>query len=396
MAAEVLASAGLPVTLYEQKKSPGRKLLIAGRGGLNLTHTEALPTFLSRYREAASFLEPALENFTPEDLRAWCNGLGQPTFVGTSGRVFPESFKATPLLRAWLARLESLGVTFKFSHRWLGWHKDGTLIFTDASANEHRIQAHAALLALGGASWPHLGSDGTWTSHLDAPIRPWQPSNCGFRCPWSDIFREKFSGHPVKSIVLHCAGQKLRSEMMITNQGVEGSGIYALSADLREIIRQNGSACLTLDLRPDMSQEDLNRRLQTRGRLSFGNYLRKATGLSDVAAGLVMEKREARLLAPNQLAALIKNYPLTLDAPFDIARAISSAGGLRLEAVDPDYMLKRKPGVFVAGEMLDWEAPTGGYLLQASFSTAVFAAQGLMRWLRSADLPVPASGSHNG
>jgi uncharacterized flavoprotein (TIGR03862 family) len=386
MAAEVLANAGVAVTVFDHKPSPGRKFLLAGRGGLNLTHSEPLEPFLKRYGEAAGSLTPAIEAFPPDALRAWCEGLGQPVFTGTSGRIFPKSFKATPLLRAWLARLEGLGVSFRFHHRWTGWDIHDRPVF-DHQGERVAVDTGATILALGGASWPRLGSDGGWTAILekqDIAVAPLRPANCGFTVGWSAPFAEKFAGAPVKPVRLSFAWRSLQGEFVITQSGLEGSAIYALSSLLRPEIESKGKAILTLDLRPGLSQVELAKRLSTpRGRESFSNYLRKAAGLSPVAIGLLRETAGpgAQNALPDKLAALIKAADVFLLSPAPIDRAISSAGGIAFDELDPYLMLNKRPGTFAAGEMLDWEAPTGGYLLQASFSTGVRAAQGALFWL---------------
>jgi hypothetical protein len=387
MAAETLAAAGLPVTVYERKPTLGRKFLMAGRGGLNLTHSENIETFMTRYGSAAARLRPAIENFPPAALRMWCEGLGQPTFVGTSGRVFPKSLKASPLLRAWQIRLSELGVTFVFQRRWLGWNSAGELVFTNADGKMETVAPAVAVLALGGASWPKLGSDGGWVEILQQqkiPVTPLRPANCGFAVAWSEIFRSRFGGQPLKPVTLSFAGKTIQGEVMVTEKGIEGGAIYALSASLRNEIEKNGSAILTLDLRPGVSSTALVQRLSApRGTLSFSNFLRKKGGLSPAAVALTREigGKDVQNISPSALAALIKALPLKLEASFPLDRAISTAGGIRLDALDDHFMLKNKPGVFAVGEMLDWEAPTGGYLLQATFSTAVWAAQGVVKWV---------------
>lgn len=383
MAAELMAAAGHRVTVYDRMPSPGRKLLIAGRGGLNLTHSEPLEQFIARYGAAAEWLAPSIRAFPPEALRAWCEGLGQETFVGSSGRVFPKSMKAVQLLRAWLQRLEKLGVTYVPRHRWLGWEGDA-LRFSDATGNEVRVTADATLLALGGASWPRLGSDGAWTEILAAQgvaVAPLRPSNGGVIVPWSDYFGSRFAGAPLKPVAVTHAGITRQGEAMVTAQGLEGGVLYALSAALREAIDAQGSAAITLDLRPAMTRDALTQKLQAapRASKSLSTYLQKM-GFAPMAIALLREVTPPEQLATMQAAALaarLKALPLILTATMGIARAISSAGGIACTEVDAQFQLKAKPGVFVAGEMLDWEAPTGGYLLQACFSTAVMAAQGI-------------------
>lgn len=383
MAAEILANAGQKVTIYEQKPSMGRKFLMAGRGGLNITHSEDLEKFLTRYGSAEEKLTPHIQNFTPQDLQKWCADLGEKTFIGSSGRVFPESFKTSPLLRAWIKRLEEQGVEFKMRSVWQGWDDQNRSVI-----NQTPIEADAIILALGGASWPKLGSDGKWVDILkknNIEITRLRPANCGFEVAWSDIFRDRFAGTPLKSVTLSFKDKTIQGEIMINTHGVEGGAIYALSAPLRDEIEQQGQAILNLDLRPGLTLEELTKRLQKpRQRQSLTTYLQKAAALSPVAIGLLMELPERKELndyKPEKLAALIKYFSLKLTAPFSIERAISTAGGISWDAFDKNFMLKNKPGVFIAGEMLDWEAPTGGYLLQATFSTAIAAANGALNWL---------------
>ncbi|MBI3440535.1 MAG: TIGR03862 family flavoprotein [Proteobacteria bacterium] len=383
MAAEIIATAGLPVTVYERKPTLGRKFLMAGRGGLNLTHSENLDTFMMRYGAAAGRLRPAIENFSPADLRAWCEGLGQPTFIGTSGRIFPESFKASPMLRAWKVRLDQLGVKFVFQRQWMGWSDAGQLNFTTPEGKTEHIKADATILALGGASWPRLGSDGSWVEILkqyNIAVTPLRPANCGFIVAWSEIFQSRFAGQPLKPVTLSFGGCIAQGEMVITANGLEGSALYALSAALRDEIDKSGATMLMLDLRPGLSSAALANRLSApRGTLSFSNFLRKAGGLSPVAVGLVREigDKNVQNLSPSSLTALIKAMPIRLEASFSLDRAISTAGGIVLDGLNDHFMLKNRPGVYAVGEMLDWEAPTGGYLLQASFSTAVMAAKAI-------------------
>ena len=375
MAAEVLASAGVAVTVYDRMQSVGRKFLMAGRGGLNLTHSEPLDRFLARYGSARDWLEPAIRAFPPEALMAWCEGLGQPVFKGSSGRIFPRAMKASPLLRAWLARLASLGVTFRQRHTWLGWSDDGASRFDRGAA----VRPDATVLALGGGSWPRLGSDGGWTALFPGAVAPLRPSNCGFTVGWSDHFRGRFPGQPLKRIALRFGDAEQRGEAMVTADGIEGGAIYALSGRLRDAIEADGSATVLVDLRPDLAFPALAERLSAprRGQ-SLSTALRKLAGLSPVAIGLV---QEALHNGGGDIASLIKALPVRLLAVRPIERAISSAGGIRRDAVDARFMLRDRPGVFVAGEMLDWEAPTGGYLLQADFSTGVAAARGALAWL---------------
>lgn len=391
MAAEVLARAGVAVTVYDRMPSVGRKFLMAGRGGLNLTHSEELAAFLARYGETDPRLIRAVEAFPPEALRAWCEGLGEPTFVGSSGRVFPKAMKASPLLRAWLRRLADLNVRFATRHRWTGWHEHGPLRFTN-DAEIVTAAADVTILALGGASWPRLGADGGWTDLLAAEgvsIAPLQAANCGFRAGWSEPFR-RFAGEPLKRIAVSAQGRTERGEAMITKDGLEGGAIYALSRALRTAIAREGKAALTIDLRPDVSADALaDRFAATPAKQTLSNRLRKTAKLTPAAIGLLHEAIAARgsklaRLDAWALAALIKAAPVTLIGVQPVVTAISTAGGLRFDALDAHFMIKTKPGVFVAGEMLDWEAPTGGYLLQACFATANAAARGALAWLRSA------------
>ncbi|MDF1585301.1 BaiN/RdsA family NAD(P)/FAD-dependent oxidoreductase [Marinimicrococcus flavescens] len=386
MAAELLASSGVHVEIFERMPSPARKFLLAGRGGLNLTHSEPLPAFLERYGPAASRFSPAIEAFTPADLRAWSEGLGMPTFTGSSGRVFPESFKASPLLRAWLGRLGALGVELHARYCFQGWDEDGRLLFTGPSGERLSREADATLLAMGGASWPRLGSTGGWAGRLASrgvAIAPLRPANCGFETRWSAHFIERFAGQPVKPAALSFAGQRVRGEPVVTAQGIEGGAVYALAALLREAIAARGEAVLELDLRPELEAAELARRLaKAPARHSMASRLRKAAGLSPVAAGLLRELAGPELPGePEDLAARIKALPLRLHATRPIERAISTAGGIVLDELDERFMLRRLPGTFAAGEMLDWEAPTGGYLLQACFSTGAAAARGMLAWL---------------
>lgn len=389
MAAETLAMAGNAVTVYERMPSVGRKFLLAGRGGLNLTHGEPLERLLGRYGGAEPHLAGAIKAFPPEALRRWSEELGQETFIGSSGRVFPVAMKASPLLRAWLRRLAGLGVGFQLRHRWLGWAANGALRF-ETPDGEVSECVNAIVLALGGASWPQLGSDGSWTGVLaeaGVALAPLQPANCGFIVDWSEIFAHRFEGAPLKNVRLSVGDLSLAGEMLITRTGLQGTGIYALAAPLREMIAATGEAILRIDLRPQVTREALERQLSTpRGRQSLSNVLRKATKLTPPAVGLLHEAALGEgtplgALPPSRLAALIKALPVRLTATAPIARAISTAGGVAFAALDGHFMLKDRPGVFACGEMLDWEAPTGGYLLQACFATGIAAARGAERWL---------------
>lgn len=391
MAAEVLAQGGAGVTVYDAMPSAGRKFLMAGRGGLNLTHSEPLADFLARYREAMPHLRAAVEAFLPDALRDWSAGLGQPTFVGSSGRVFPKTFKASPLLRAWLRRLDASGVQFAFRHRWTGWDAERRLQF-QAPDGPLAVAASATVLALGGASWPRLGSDGSWVGLLAAKgiaVSKLRPANSGFTVAWSDVFRDRFEGQPLKGVALTIGAHTVRGEAMITRAGIEGGAIYALSAELREAVLGLGQATLTIALRPDLSAEALTTRLSgNRGKQSLANFLRKAAQLSPVGIGLMQEAaiasgRPLATLSPAELAHLINAIPVQLTGVAPIERAISTAGGIAFDELDDHFMLRKLPGVFAAGEMLDWEAPTGGYLLQASFATGAAAGRGALAWLAS-------------
>jgi len=389
MAAEVLAQRGAGVTVYDAMPSAGRKFLMAGRGGLNLTHSEALPEFLTRYGDAQPLLATAIEAFPPENLRAWSEGLGQPTFIGSSGRVFPTAFKASPLLRAWLRRLDAMGVQLALRHRWTGWNDEGHLLFQTPDGRLV-VDARATVLALGGASWPRLGSNGAWVERLAAKgvaISPLRPANCGFTVAWSEIFRDRFEGQPLKGIALSFGPHTVRGEVIITRAGLEGGALYALAARLREAISSSGQATLRMALRPDLAMQDLMVRLsRPRGRQSLSNFLRKAAHLSPAAIGLLQEAAIASgaplsSLSSASLAGLINDVPVELNGVAPIARAISTAGGISFDELDADFMIRRLPGIFAAGEMLDWEAPTGGYLLQASFATGAAAGRGALKYL---------------
>ena len=389
MAAEVLAQGGAGVTVYDAMASAGRKFMMAGRGGLNLTHSEPLPAFLTRYGKTTPQLIAAIEAFPPDALRQWSEALGQPTFVGSSGRVFPRAFKASPLLRAWLRRLDAMGVQIALRHRWTGWDENGHLLFQTADG-QRVVEAPATVLALGGASWPRLGSDAAWVEILAAKgvtITPLKPANCGFTVAWSDVFRDRFEGQPLKGVALSFGRYTVRGEAIITRTGIEGGAIYALAAELREAILSSGQATLHIALRPDLEINDLIKRLSApKGKQTLSNWLRKAAQLSPVGIGLLQEAAIAlgaslSSLSPENLAGLINAVPIRLDGVAPIARAISTAGGIAFDELDAGFMIRRLPGVFAAGEMLDWEAPTGGYLLQASFATGAAAGRGALKWL---------------
>jgi hypothetical protein len=386
IAAERLAEAGHAVTLYERMPSPARKFLLAGRGGLNLTHSEPLESFLERYGPGRALLEPAIRAFPPQALRDWADGLGAASFVGSSGRVFPQAMKASPLLRAWLGRLDRLGVRLATGRLWTGWDEDGALRLTLREGGSERVRPRATLLALGGASWPRLGSDGGWQAILAAKavaVAPLRPANAGFTADWSPIMRERFAGQPLKRIALSFAGRQVMGEAMIDAGGIEGGAVYALSGALREAIAREGAAELVIDLRPDLGEAELATRLtKRRSGETLSNHLRKAAGLAPVAVAVLREAVGGALPnEPDALAGLIKAAPLRLTGTAPLARAISTAGGVMAGEIDEDFMLKRLPGVFAAGEMLDWEAPTGGYLLQGCFATGVAAARGIARFL---------------
>lgn len=389
-AAERLRAAGLEVDLYEAKGSPGRKFLIAGKGGLNLTHSDARPLFDSRYREQAGEVGRWLDGFDAQALRDWAADLGVETYVGSSGRVFPVDRKAAPLLRGWVRRLKEQGVRLHVNHRWCGWASDGALRFNTEDGHLD-VHADATVLALGGGSWPHLGSDGAWVAPLQAhgvDIAPLQAANCGFDVDWTPLFAQRNAGAPLKPVVAHwidLTGQprSLQGECVASDYGIEGSLIYALAADLRETINRKGCAPLWLDLAPGRDEArllaDLSR--PRKGR-SFGEHLRRQAGVDAVKAALVFEhlgKDAGQDLAA--VAATLKRLPLKLLRPRPMADVISTAGGVRLDALDAGLMLRALPGVFCAGEMLDWEAPTGGYLLTACYASGLRAAEGVIQWL---------------
>lgn len=384
MAAEEMARAGFAVTIYERMPSPARKLLMAGRGGLNLTHSEPLAAFMMRYGAAASTLTPMIEAFTPEALRGWSELLGEPTFTGSSGRVFPKSFKASPLLRIWLRRLDAAGVVLKTRHSFTGFDAEGLPILVDGTGTRVAERAQVHVFALGGGSWPRLGADGSWLALFRArgiEVRDLVPANCGFELAWSEHFVSRFAGKPLKPLRLSFGAQAVRGEAMVTREGLEGGAIYALSAPLREAIAAHGEALLLADLHPDLDRATLALRLgRPRNGQSMSSFLRKAAGLSPQAVALLREACGVMPVEAEALAGLIKQVPLRLLAPRPLDRAISSAGGVALSGVDAGLMLKQAPGLFVCGEMLDWEAPTGGYLLQASFATGHVAGCAAARW----------------
>ena len=369
MAAEVLARAGHHVTVAEARPSPARKFLMAGKSGLNLTRDDPFERLLDAYGAAAPTLRTALAAFGPDAVQDWARGLGQPVFTGSSGRVFPTAMKASPLLRAWLGRLDGLGVTLHRRWRWTGWN-DGFAF--DTPGGPRRLRPRVAVLACGGASWARLGSDGAWTGLVgDLPLAPFRPANMGFIVAWSDHMARHF-GAPVKNVGLRAGDAAARGEFVISRHGVEGGGIYALSRPLRE------GATLTLDLVPDLPLAAVRARLaRPRGKASLANHLRKALRLDPVKQALLMEFGRP---LPDDLAPLVKALPVPLAGPRPMDEAISTAGGLRLDALDEGLMIRTRPGTFAAGEMLDWEAPTGGYLLTACLATGHWAGRHAARW----------------
>jgi uncharacterized flavoprotein (TIGR03862 family) len=391
MAAEVLSAAGRQVDVFDAMPSVGRKFLLAGRGGLNLTHSEAPDLFLSRYGNHRKEVGHWLEEFGPPQLRAWARALGVETFIGSSGRVFPQEMKAAPLLRAWLHRLRAAGVAFHARHRWTGWRNEGGELRFDAPSGEVSVACDAVVLALGGGSWARLGSDGAWLPLLAAQgvdVQPLRPANCGFDVPWSEHLRQRFAGKPVKTasaafVAPNGSLIKRDGEFLITEYGVEGSLIYALSAVLRDCIEATGSATLHLDLAPGRDLQRLTNDLaHPRGRDSLSNHLRRRAGIDGIKAALLHECADAvDLTTPAQLATSIKSLPLRLISPRPLDEAISSAGGVDFAALDNNLMLHALPGIFCAGEMLDWEAPTGGYLLTACLASGRAAGRGVLRWL---------------
>ena len=398
MAADVLSTHGHRVTVFDRMPSVGRKFLMAGRGGLNITHSEPLEQLRARYSvssigQAAGHSAPqrvlaAIDAYPPASVIDWFQGLNQETFTGSSGRVFPKSFKASPTLRTLLARLNAAGVTFRLRHEWQGWDRTGTILVSGPDNRVEAFAADAVVLALGGASWPRLGSDGQWIKVMSGagiPVVPLAASNCGVRIAWSDLMKARHAGEPLKRIAVSVGGETRRGETVITQQGLEGNVIYALSGAIRAWIEENGAATLLIDLRPDESADQIKARLSGyRGRQSMSTFLRKALKLSPAAIGLLHEAAGGPL-PPGQgdRARLIKAVPVRVEGLAGLDRAISSSGGVPETELDSSFMLNARPGVFLAGEMLDWDAPTGGYLLQACFATAVAAAQGVVTWLES-------------
>jgi uncharacterized flavoprotein (TIGR03862 family) len=385
MAAEILSSLGHAVTVYEAMPTVARKLLMAGKSGLNITHAEEYGQFVTRFGSSGLRLQPIIDAFTPNDLRFWVEGLGQQTFTGTSGRVFPKSMKASPLLRAWLTRLEKQNVRILTRHRWQGFSPTGLLFHTPDG--DVSVSSDAVLLAVGGASWPRLGSDAAWVPWVqekEIEIAAFRPANCGFDVGWSESFRARFAGAPLKSVMTTSGAGTYQGEFVVTKHGIEGSLVYAHSASLRDALERSGQAGLVVDLAPGRTLERLAHDLDRQApKDSFSNRLRKATGLTGIKAALLRELiPEVPRLSPPELATLIKALPLPVISPRPIAEAISSAGGIAWDEIDGNFMLKSLPGIFVAGEMIDWEAPTGGYLLTACLATGRAAARGIDDWLR--------------
>ena len=382
MAADILSKAGVAVRIYEAMPTPGRKFLMAGRGGLNITHSEALDAFVQRYGDHSSLLKPFLNRFGPNDIINWMDELEQPSFIGSSGRVFPKVMKAAPLLRAWLTRLNQQGVELLTRHRWVDWDDQGGF-HIESPEGPQIITADQIILATGGGSWKKLGSDGQWVNLLQRQgiqINPLIASNCGFTCEWSDVLRKQHAGTPIKGAVLKSQHSEKKGDLILTHYGLEGGLIYAFSADIRQSLRLNQSAKLTLDLMPDIELAQLIKRIEKpRGRNSFSNHLRKA-GIASVKAALVRESYpEIVNDDPFAWAEALKNCPITLTGMRPIDEAISTAGGVSFSELDNDFRLKKKPTVFCAGEMIDWDAPTGGYLLTACFSIGVHIAEAIIR-----------------
>ena len=386
MAATVLSEAGLAVDMFDAKGSAGLKFLVAGRGGLNLTHSEDADSFAARYGNNAEIFRKLLALFSPDDLRAWLRGIGVETFAGTSGRVFPKDTGAPDILKIWLETLARRGVVFHYRHRWQGFSATGAPLFLTNDGLIREFPTRALLLALGGASWPQTGSDGSWTSLLATQgirLEPFRPANCGVEVAWSEHFRARFSGKPLKNLLLRCGDQQATGDVIITTHGLEGGPIYALSAVTRDLLAINSPTTLFLDLKRDLPLERIQEKLaRRRGKETLANFLRKTILLTGPAYSLLREIcSPEELHDPRLLAGQIKNLPIPVLRTRPLAEAISSAGGIAFPEVTADLMLRILPGVFVAGEMLDWEAPTGGYLLQGAFSTGYHAARGLLKWL---------------
>ncbi len=389
MAAEVVSARGVKVDVYDAMPSVGRKFLMAGKSGLNLTHAEPFEKFVSRFGKRKNEIEKWLMDFSPENLREWVSGLGIETFVGTSGRVFPKGMKASPLLRAWLRRLTEAGVDFHVRHKWTGnisAEDGGVSISFETPDGMKNVQADAAILALGGASWPRLGSDGEWVGWLEAAgarVEALRPANCGFDVNWSEHFSARFEGQPIKSVALSFGEFRQQGEFVVTREGVEGGLIYTASALLRDEISANGKVVMSLDLLPDKTQAQVREKLsRPRGSRTMASHLEKTVGIKEVKAGLLREfVAKDDFVDPAKLAHAIKNLPVPLVAARPLAEAISTAGGVTFESLDEHLMIRNLPGVFCAGEMLDWEAPTGGYLLSACFASGRAAGLGALNWL---------------
>ena len=384
MAAYILSKNKFCVTVFDRKPTVGRKFLLAGRGGLNITHSEVKNTFIKKYGKASEKFKKLLDSFSQEDLRDFCKKLGEDTFIGSSGRIFPKSFKSSPLLRSWLSKLKEQKVIFNTNHDWVGWKKDH-LVFIN-NKNEVLVKPDLTLFALGGLSWPKLGSDGSWIKIFEKEnikISKPQPSNCGFYVDWTDIFRKKYRGQPLKTIKLKHKNLEFKGEFLITTEGIEGGLVYTLSSFIRENINENGYAEVIIDLKPDLRIDQIEKRLSNEHqKLSLTNLLRKTLKLSNVAIGLIVElrnKKQIKTFEIKKLAYIIKNYKLILEKPFAIERCISTAGGINFESIDENFMIKNNRKTYVIGEMLDWEAPTGGYLLQACISNGAFVAKQIIR-----------------
>ncbi|QDH17872.1 TIGR03862 family flavoprotein [Swingsia samuiensis] len=382
-AAEYLSSQGYGVHIFDRMPSVGRKFLMAGRSGLNLTHSEPIDHFIKRYGSAQEWLKKSLYAFTPQQLQQWAEKLGQPCFVGSSGRVFPRSMKASPLLRLWINRLKENSVKIYTKHNFVGWNENALQFATPDGIKTY--QADATLLALGGASWPRLGSDGQWSSLFKNEVSPFLPTNCGFKTSWSDHFLSQHEGAILHSVELSVNGEKKRGDLTITKRGLEGSAIYALSPRLRDIILTQHCAVLSVDLRPTLPYAQIIQKLKAqRVRESLSNKLRKALSLDKLSRELI-KGATTKNSSLEEIASVIKKLPIELIATDHITHAISTAGGLKQSALNESFMIHSMPGVFAAGEMLDWEAPTGGYLLQGCFSTGLAAAKGIRDWLESSN-----------
>ena len=391
MAAEVISAQGVKVDIYDSMPSVGRKLLMAGKSGLNITHSDPFDVFVSRYGKRRENIEPLLKEFGSDQLREWVHSLGIQTFIGTSGRVFPMGMKASPLLRTWLNRLGTSNVTVHLRHKWTGFFPDGSLHF-NTQDGDVVVKADAVVLALGGGSWSRLGSSGEWVPWLKqagVQVEALRPANCGFDVAWSEHFREKYDGYPVKTVILSFGDFRGQGEFIITKEGVEGGLIYVASALMRDEIEANGVAIMHLDLKPDRTLEWLKDKLsKPRGKRSLASYLEKTLGIHSVKAGLLREfVSKEDFMYGEKLAGFIKALPVPLIAPRPLDEAISSAGGVTFESLDEHLMLKTMPGVFCAGEMLDWEAPTGGYLLTACFSSGYAAGKGVLKWFNNENHP---------